>query len=105
MKAWLSQKRIVFEERLLLEQPPSRKELGVFAKLISGGAEAMVTPMTNFPEYQEYVAGRNLSEEQLLDTLAQVPNLLKKPILVDQDRVILGTSDPKLIGEFVGTDK
>lgn len=64
----------------------------------------MVTPMTNFPEYQEHVAGRNLTEEQLLDILAQVPNLLKKPILVDQDRVILGTSDPKLIGRFVGTD-
>ena len=64
----------------------------------------MVTQMTSFPEYQEHIEGRDLSEEKLLDTLAEVPNLLKKPILVDQDRVILGTSDPRLIGEFVGTE-
>jgi len=62
----------------------------------------MVTPMTNFPEYQEHIAGQDLTEGQLLDILARIPNLLKKPILRDEDRIILGTSDPKLIGEFVG---
>ena len=47
----------------------------------------MVTPNTHFPEYQEHIAGQDLSEEQLLDVLARVPNLLKKPVLTDGGRI------------------
>ena len=62
----------------------------------------MVTPNTHFPEYQEHIAGQELTEEQLLDVLARVPNLLKKPVLTDGGRILLGPSTPKLISEFVG---
>ena len=40
----------------------------------------MVTPNTHFPEYQEHIEGKDLAEEQLLDILARVPNLMKKPV-------------------------
>ncbi len=63
----------------------------------------MVTPNTHFPEYQEHIAGKDLTEDQLLDILARVPNLLKKPIITDGSRILLGTSDPKLIAGFVGS--
>ena len=62
----------------------------------------MVTPNTHFPEYQEHIAGQDLSEEQLLDVLARVPNLLKKPVLTDGDRILLGPSALEVIAEFVG---
>ena len=101
-KAWLSQQEIPFEDRLLLEEPPSREALGVFARSIPGGAPAMVAPNTHFPEYQEHIAGQDLTEEQLLDVLARVPNLLKKPVLTDGDRILLGPSAPEVIAEFVG---
>ncbi len=76
----------------------------MFARATVGGAPAMVTPNTHFPEYQEHIEGKDLAEEQLLDILARVPNLMKKPVLTDGTRVLMGTSDQKLIAEFVGTN-
>ena len=63
----------------------------------------MVTPNTQFPDYQEHVAGKDLTDDQILDLLARVPNLLKKPILVDGDRILQGTKDPAKLAEFTGT--
>ena len=62
----------------------------------------MVTPNTHFPEYQEHVAGKNLTDDQLLDVLAKVPNLLKKPLLTDGAKFLQGTSDPARLAEFTG---
>ena len=62
----------------------------------------MVTLNTHFPEYQEHIAGQDLSEEQLLDVLARVPNLINKPVLTDGDRILLGPNTPNLVEEFVG---
>ena len=60
----------------------------------------MVTPNTQFPEYQEHIAGKNLTDDQLVDVLARVPNLLKKPILTDGSRVLQGTADPERLAGF-----
>ncbi len=62
----------------------------------------MVTLNTHFPEYQEHIAGQDLSEAQLLDVLARVPNLINKPVLTDGDRILLGPNTPNLVEEFVG---
>jgi len=61
----------------------------------------MVTPNTHFPEYQEHIAGKNLTDDQLLDLLARVPNLLKKPVLVDGARILQGTKDAARLEAFV----
>jgi arsenate reductase-like glutaredoxin family protein len=63
----------------------------------------MVTPNTHFPEYQKHIDGKDLTEDQLLDVLAQVPNLLQKPVITDGGRILLGTSDPKRLADFVGS--
>jgi arsenate reductase-like glutaredoxin family protein len=65
----------------------------------------MVTPNTHFPEYQEHIAGKDLSEDQLLDVLARVPNLLKKPVLVDGTRILQGTKEPEKLAAFVALRK
>ena len=74
----------------------------MFAESMPGGAPAMVTLNTHFPEYQEHIAGQDLTDEKLLDVLARVPNLLNKPILTDGDRILIGPSAPKHVAEFVG---
>ena len=62
----------------------------------------MVTLNTHFPEYQEHIAGKDLTEDELLDLLVRVPNLLNKPVVTDGDRILQGPDTPKLIAEFVG---
>jgi hypothetical protein len=45
-------------------------------------------------EKKKHIAGKSLSDEQLLDLLAKVPNLLRKPLLVDGKRALQGNDDP-----------
>ena len=85
----------------ILTQPPSRPLLGEIAKATPGGAREMVTTRTDSPDYLKHLAGKSLSNEQLLDLLATVPNLLRKPLLVDGKRALQGIDDPARLKSFV----
>ncbi len=85
----------------ILTQPPSREVLGQIAKGTPGGAREMVTPRTDSPEYQQNLAGKTLPDEQLLDILAKIPNLLRKPLLTDGARALQGVDDAVRLKSFV----
>jgi arsenate reductase-like glutaredoxin family protein len=85
----------------MLSEPPSRQLLGELAKVIPGGVKEMVTIRTDSPEYQKNIAGKTLSDEQLLDLLAKIPNLLRKPLLVDGKRALQGVDDPTRLKSFI----
>ena len=85
----------------ILTQPPSREELGRFGKVTPGGASQMVTTRTDSPEYQANIAGKQLGDDQLLDLLAKIPNLLRKPLLTDGARALQGVDDPARLKAFV----
>jgi arsenate reductase-like glutaredoxin family protein len=87
--------------RDILTEPPSRELLGEIAKTIPGGVREMVTVRTDSPDYQKHMAGKNLADGQLLDLLAKVPNLLRKPLLVAGKRVLQGVDDPTRLKAFV----
>ena len=89
-------------EKNLLETPPTREDLVQFAKVTPGGVRNMVTPNTQMPDYQEHYAGKELTDDQLLDLFVRVPNLLKKPMVTEGTRILQGTSDPARLAEFVG---
>jgi arsenate reductase-like glutaredoxin family protein len=61
----------------------------------------MVTVRTDSAEYQQNIAGKDLRDEQLLDLLARIPNLLRKPLLVDGKRALQGVDDPVKLRSFV----
>ena len=44
---------------------------------------------TNEPAYREHVAGRNLSDEQLLGVMAEHPELIQRPIVVRGNKAVL----------------
>jgi len=85
----------------MLSEPPSRQLLGELAKVIPGGVKEMVTIRTDSAEYQKNIAGKNLSDEQLLDLLAKIPNLLRKPLLVDGKRALQGVDDSAKLKAFL----
>jgi arsenate reductase-like glutaredoxin family protein len=87
--------------RDILTQPPSREDLGRFAQGTPGGAREMVTTRTDSPEYQQNIAGKTLADDQLLDLLAKIPNLLRKPLLTDGTRALQGVDDPARLKSFV----
>ena len=44
---------------------------------------------TREPEYQQHVAGRDLSDAELIEVIAAHPPLLQRPIVVRGDRAVL----------------
>lgn len=44
---------------------------------------------TNEPAYREHVAGRDLSDEQLLGVMAEHPELIQRPIVVRGNKAVL----------------
>ena len=76
-----------------------------FSKEAAEGVKGMVTPNTHFQEYKDNFEGKNLNDEKILDVLAKVPNLLKKPMLTDGSRILQGTADSGQLAEFTGLAK
>lgn len=76
-----------YESVNYLEHPLSADEL---KKLLR---RAGLTPndvlRTKEPAYRELVAGRNLTDEELLKIIAAHPELLQRPIVVRGDKAVL----------------
>ena len=76
-----------YESVNYLEHPLSAAEL---KKLLQ---RAGLTPndvlRTKEPAYRELVAGKNLSDEELLEIMAAHPELLQRPIVVRDNKAVL----------------
>ena len=74
---------------LYLENPPSRETLGeLLQKLGIGARELMRTGEDAYKELQ--LKDKSLGDEQLLDAMVQHPILIQRPIVVNDDRAVLG---------------
>ncbi len=45
---------------------------------------------TEEPDYKKHIAGRELSDEEILQTLHRFPELFRKPILFNGERAVAG---------------
>ena len=64
-------------------------ELELKKLLHSAGLKPDDALRTNEPAYREHVAGRNLSDEQLLRVMAEHPDLIQRPIVVRGNKAVL----------------
>jgi arsenate reductase len=70
-----------------LDEPPSAAAL---KQLLSrAGLTPQAAIRTNEEAYRKYVAGRSLSDEQLVQVMAEHPELIQRPIVVRGDRAVL----------------
>ena len=70
-----------------LDEPPSAAAL---KQLLSrAGLTPQVAIRTNEEAYRKYVAGRSLSDEQLVQVMAEHPELIQRPIVVRGDKAVL----------------
>lgn len=76
-------------ERNIRKQPPTREELEKLVRLLPGGAKDLIsTRSRRFRELQ--VDLQELNEDQLLDLMAREPAILRRPIITDGNRVVVG---------------
>jgi arsenate reductase len=70
-----------------MERPLSSNELKRLLHI--GGLRPQEVIRTNEAAYHQYVADRNLSDEQLVRVMVEHPELIQRPIVVLGDKAVL----------------
>ena len=83
----MTEKGVPFESVNYLEEPLTLDELKKLLK--QAGLRPHQVLRTNEPAYKQLVAGKDLSDEQLLELIAAHPELLQRPIVVRDGRAVL----------------
>ena len=83
----MTEKGIEFERVDYLKEPLSAKELGQL--LGRAGLKPQDAIRKGEAAYQEYVAGKNLSDAQLVRVMAEHPELIQRPLVVRGEKVAL----------------
>jgi arsenate reductase len=77
-----------------LETPPSAKELKQLFK--QAGLRPQDAIRTREPAYEKYVAGKNLTDDQLIQIVAEHIELLQRPIVVRGSKAVMARPVNKL---------
>ena len=90
-KKWLEENQIRFEERPIKEQNPTREELRAWQQ--KSGLPLRKFFNTSGIMYREMELTKKLpimTEEEMLDLLASDGMLVERPLLIGDDRVLVG---------------
>jgi regulatory protein spx len=88
-KSFLKQNGIPFKERHIFRNPPTKDELLDIIKMTTNGLEDILS--TRSRKFKELdVEIDDLTVFQLLEMLSEEPRLLRRPILIDEDQIIIG---------------
>ncbi|MBM7618172.1 arsenate reductase [Bacillus tianshenii] len=93
-KKWLEQHDVALNEVHIVENPPSRQELEELYK--KSGLELKKFFNTSGMKYRELGLKdklKNMSEAEMLDTLATDGMLIKRPITTDGSKVTVGYNE------------
>jgi arsenate reductase len=83
----LTKQGVEFETINYLEHPLSADELKDLLR--RAGLKPHEAIRTKEPAYQKFVAGKNLSDAELLKVMAAHPELLQRPIVVRDKKAVL----------------
>jgi Spx/MgsR family transcriptional regulator len=88
-KSFLTENGIAYQERHLFRDPPSREELLDIIKMTTNGLDDILsTRSKTFKELDLEIEDMTVFE--LLQVLSDEPRLLRRPILVDGEKIIIG---------------
>lgn len=90
----MTEKGLDFETINYLENPVSEKKLKQL--LHSAGLKPIDALRTNEAAYRQQVAGKNLSEDQLIRVMVKYPELIQRPIVVRGNQAVLARPAEKL---------
>lgn len=90
----MTEKGLDFETVNYVEKPITAKELKEL--LHRAGLKPIDAIRTNEAAYRQHVAGKELSEEQLIRIMTRYPELIQRPIVVRGDQAVLARPADKL---------
>lgn len=95
----LEDKNSAFEIFKYLDTPPSREEIAALLKKL--GISARELMRTKEDLYKELQIAKITDESELIDVLVEHPKLIERPILIEENRAVIGRPVEKVI-EFLG---
>lgn len=87
-----------FEVFKYLDTPPSREEIAAVLKKL--GISARELMRTKEDLYKELQIAKITDESKLIDMLAEHPKLIERPILIEENRAVIGRPVEKVV-EFL----
>jgi arsenate reductase (glutaredoxin) len=90
----LTEKGVAFETVNYLEKPLTATELKRLLR--SGGLKPADVLRTNEAAYREFVAGKELSEDELIRVMAEHPEMIQRPIVVRGGKAVLARPAERL---------
>jgi len=94
VKRVLAEKGVEFETVNYIEKPLSAA--GLKQLLQQAGLKATEILRTKEDAYREHVAGKDLTDEQLVAVMARHPELIQRPIVVRDGKAVLAREMEKL---------
>jgi len=91
----LTEKGVVFESINYMEERLSADKLKQLLR--DAGLRPQDALRTNEAAYRQHVAGKNVSDDQLLQIMAEYPELLQRPIVVRENKAVLARPVEKLM--------
>ncbi|WP_430615869.1 regulatory protein spx [Enterococcus sp. DIV1067f] len=91
-RAWLTENELPFKERNIFSDPLNSDELMEILSLTKNGTEDIIS--TRSKVYQKLdIDLEELKLEELLSLIEQYPNLLKRPIILDENKLQVGYNE------------
>ncbi|MEC2198202.1 transcriptional regulator MgsR [Bacillus subtilis] len=95
-KHWLKAHQIEFNERHLFRETPTREELKYILSLTTEGVdEILATRSQTFKNLNLNIEEMTVNE--VLELLIEKPKLLRRPILVDNKKLVIGYNPGELL--------
>ncbi|WP_251899344.1 Spx/MgsR family RNA polymerase-binding regulatory protein [Lactiplantibacillus paraplantarum] len=89
---WLDKYNITYEEQNIFEQPPTTEEIVKILKLTERGTEEIISRRSRgYGKLKEKLADLTLGE--LCNLINEDPHLLRRPIIVDENRLQVGYNE------------
>lgn len=91
-RAWLTENELPFKERNIFSDPLNSDELMEILSLTKNGTGDIIS--TRSKVYQKLdIDLEELKLEELLSLIEQYPNLLKRPIILDENKLQVGYNE------------
>lgn len=94
-KKWLIDNHVDFEERNIFAHPLTKAELKQILMLSEDGTESLVSTRSfAYKQFQDKINSMKIGE--LLELLEAHPEMIRRPIMVDQRRLQIGFNDDEI---------
>lgn len=88
-KAWLEEYDIPYTERNIFTQPLTKKEIRSILRMTENGTEEIISTRSKaFAQLKQPID--ELTINQLLNLIQEIPGLLRRPIMLDEKRIQIG---------------